>query len=128
MQCLHVSSQAQLKVNASALDALLACALCVNACIGVCVHLRAAACAFLSGMPVMGIRLIRVLSAAVWSAGVMLYVMIFCKYPFERREDEGDPQRFQKVLQRIQRVCLYPCHPLANAVCNLVCHGRRPHI
>ncbi|KAK9810565.1 hypothetical protein WJX73_001103 [Symbiochloris irregularis] len=40
----------------------------------------------------------------VWSAGVMLYVMLFCKYPFERKEDERDPQRFQKVLQRIARV------------------------
>ncbi len=28
----------------------------------------------------------------------MLYVMLFCEYPFERAEDAGDPHRFQKVL------------------------------
>ena len=27
----------------------------------------------------------------------MLYVMLFCEYPFERAEDAGDPHRFQKV-------------------------------
>ena len=35
--------------------------------------------------------------ADVWSSGVMLYVMVFCEYPFERPEDAGDPHRFQKV-------------------------------
>ena len=44
--------------------------------------------------------------AAVWSAGVMLYVMLFCKYPFERKGDDKDPQKFQKILERIQRVSL----------------------
>ena len=44
----------------------------------------------------------------------MLYVMLFCKYPFERKEDDKDPQRFQKVLQRISRVgCPQPS--LSNA-------------
>lgn len=37
----------------------------------------------------------------VWSAGVMLFVMLFCEYPFERPEDRSDVHRFQKVLQRI---------------------------
>lgn len=42
--------------------------------------------------------------ADVWSAGVMLYVMLFCEYPFERPPDRNDDQRFQKILQRILRV------------------------
>ena len=46
--------------------------------------------------------------SAVWSAGVMLYVMLFCKYPFERKGDDRDPHKFQKILERIQRVCTSP--------------------
>jgi len=42
--------------------------------------------------------------ADVWSCGVMLYVMLFCEYPFERPEDEHDKYGFQKVLDRILRV------------------------
>jgi len=42
--------------------------------------------------------------ADVWSAGVMLYVMLFCEYPFERPQDRNDNRRFQKILQRILRV------------------------
>ena len=34
----------------------------------------------------------------------MLYVMLFCKYPFERKGDDRDPHKFQKILERIQRV------------------------
>ena len=44
------------------------------------------------------------MALAVWSAGVMLYVMLFCKYPFERKGDDRDPHKFQKILERIQRV------------------------
>jgi serine/threonine-protein kinase SRK2 len=35
----------------------------------------------------------------VWSAGVMLYVMLFCRYPFERPEDEHEvpTKKYQKV-------------------------------
>ena len=44
-------------------------------------------------------------AADVWSAGVMLYTMLFCRYPFERPGDEEDKQRgFQRVLERILRV------------------------
>jgi serine/threonine-protein kinase SRK2 len=42
--------------------------------------------------------------ADVWSAGVMLYVMLFCEYPFERPSDRNDHRRFQKILQRILKV------------------------
>lgn len=36
----------------------------------------------------------------IWSAGVMLYVMLFCCYPFERPDDnanQGDQQKYQKA-------------------------------
>ncbi len=42
--------------------------------------------------------------ADVWSCGVMLYVMLFCAYPFERDEDDADKNGFRKVLERILRV------------------------
>lgn len=33
----------------------------------------------------------------------MLYVMLFCEYPFERAEDRDPATRFQKVLPSCQR-------------------------
>ena len=39
--------------------------------------------------------------ADIWSSAVMLYVMLFCEYPFERPEDEADKYGFQKV-----RLCI----------------------
>lgn len=43
-------------------------------------------------------------SADVWSSGVLLYVMLFCQYPFERAADKTDSHRVQKILQRILNV------------------------
>ncbi|CAL8464870.1 g4405 [Coccomyxa elongata] len=39
----------------------------------------------------------------VWSAGVMLYVMLFCTYPFERPEDDlkDATTKYRTVLQRV---------------------------
>lgn len=44
--------------------------------------------------------------ADVWSAGVMLYTMLFARYPFERPEDKKlrQNERLQKILHRIIKV------------------------
>jgi len=41
--------------------------------------------------------------ADIWSAGVMLYTMLFARYPFERPEDKklDQHQRLQRILHRI---------------------------
>ena len=40
--------------------------------------------------------------ADVWSVGVMLFTMLCCTYPFERREDdEDDPRTQTRIMQRI---------------------------
>ncbi|CAK0785491.1 hypothetical protein CVIRNUC_008700 [Coccomyxa viridis] len=40
--------------------------------------------------------------ADIWSAGVMLFTMLCCSYPFERKEDDDqDPRTQTKIMQRI---------------------------
>lgn len=56
--------------------------------------------------------------ADIWSCGVMLYVMLFCEYPFERPEDDADKYGFQKVLERILRVDYHiPKYPRVSSEC-----------
>ena len=44
-------------------------------------------------------------AADIWSSAVMLFVMLFCEYPFERVGDGNTGgNKFAKVLERIQKV------------------------
>ena len=47
--------------------------------------------------------------ADIWSAGVMLFTMLCCSYPFERREDDDqDPRTQTKIMQRILKGASVP--------------------
>ena len=42
--------------------------------------------------------------ADIWSAGVMLYTMLCCSYPFEKADDDPRDLRTQtKIMQRIMQ-------------------------
>lgn len=58
--------------------------------------------------------------ADIWSAGVMLYTMLFARYPFERPEDKKLSQhdRLQRILHRIIKVDYdFPEHAQVSAEC-----------
>lgn len=47
----------------------------------------------------------------VWACGVMLFVMLFCQYPFERPEDEQEKIQ----TKRYQMVSSHPINPLCSS-------------
>ena len=50
--------------------------------------------------------------ADIWSAGVMLYTMLCCSYPFEKKDDDPNDLRTQtKIMQRIMKGRFCSCHP-----------------
>ncbi|KFM24010.1 Serine/threonine-protein kinase SAPK2 [Auxenochlorella protothecoides] len=58
--------------------------------------------------------------ADVWSAGVMLFTMLFARYPFERPEDKKlrQNERLQRILHRIMKVdYLFPEHATISDDC-----------
>ena len=59
-------------------------------------------------------------AADIWSAGVMLYTLLCCSYPFEKKEDDPKDLHTQtKIMQRIMKgraCCRAHCEVLFHSV------------
>ena len=65
--------------------------------------------------------------ADVWSSGVMLYVMLFGQYPFERPEDKKEANRYHMQQAAAGQVLVRQHHSLAGASVQR-CRNHQTHL